>query len=97
MRGNGQDVTARLIQLSALITCDAFFFFEQAMQSVGSLDPSGLRAAVEAVGSSYASPLTRHTTYSPTQHDGAAAYRELRFDDGCSCFAYTSDYRPLAE
>jgi hypothetical protein len=46
--------------------------------------------AVNGMGSSYAAAGAMQTQISSQQHDGAAAYRGLAFQDACTCFRYVT-------
>jgi len=54
-----------------------------------SLSGPALVQALSSVASSFLSPATFGTTLSGTQHDGVDAVRGVRFDSGCSCWAYS--------
>jgi hypothetical protein len=95
MRSKGQDTSDRLTQLAALITCDAFFFFEQTLRRTPEISLTGFRQSVERMRSGYASPLTFGTFFDAAHRDGARFYRQLRFDDACGCFKYTSGNKPM--
>jgi hypothetical protein len=73
------------------IFCDSIFFLKQALDRATALTPDGLRASVESLGTSYDSPYTFSTRFGPGRHDGAAAMRVSRYDEGCSCFVYADD------
>ena len=47
-------------------------------------------AAAESLGTTYRSPYSFGERIGPGQHDGAALFRELKYDDSCSCITYTS-------
>lgn len=85
----------RLAAATALYLCDQLFFLRDAMRGQREVTPAALLQGVAGLGSSYRSPLTFSTAFSAVRHDGADAYRLLRFRSQCSCFAYVSSSRPF--
>jgi ABC-type branched-subunit amino acid transport system substrate-binding protein len=68
--------------------CDTVMFLRAALSRVRTFTAGGLRAAVDALGEEYRSPFSLSTRLGPGRHDGAEATRLLRYDAGCTCFAY---------
>lgn len=85
----------RLGAAAALYLCDQLFFLSEALRGQRVATPAGLLNGVAALGTSYQSPLTFSTAFSASRHDGADAYRLLRYRNGCSCFEYVSSTRPF--
>ena len=51
--------------------CDGLFFLKAALDHAAQFTPAGLRAAVEAMGTTYNSPWTFATRFGPGRYDGA--------------------------
>jgi hypothetical protein len=83
----GQDQTRNIAGLA----CEYAYFAEAVVKRApnGTTLPSMI-AAAESLGTSYRSPMSFGNRFSPRQHDGAALFRALRWDESCSCNAYTS-------
>ena len=77
--------------------CDTLLFLRTVLDRATDLTTEGMRAAVEQLGGSYASPVTFATAFGPGRYDGAARYRVLFFDTGCSCFKFTGSQRPVPD
>jgi len=56
---------------------------------------SVLEAGFDAIGTSIAPASTFGIRWAPGHHDGANGYRNLVFEDDCSCFTYTGPTRSL--
>lgn len=69
--------------------CDELFLLKRTLDKATALTPKGLRAQVEALGTSYNSVLTFGTKFGPGRHDGAAAYRPFAYQMDCKCFVYS--------
>ena len=80
---------------TAMYLCDQLFFLRTVMAGKAEATPAALLSGVAAVGTTYRSPLTFSTSFSATRHDGADAYRLLRYKTDCRCFAYVSPSRPF--
>lgn len=80
---------------SAMYLCDQLFFLAKVLEKQSEATPAALLTGVAALGSSYQSPLTFSTAFSASRHDGADAYRLLRYKADCRCFAYVSPSRPF--
>jgi len=74
--------------------CDGLFFLEAALNKTPLFDVAGLRKAVEALGTSYASPWTISTRFGAGRHDGAATYQMMIYKSDCNCFVYEGAKRP---
>ena len=80
---------------TAMYLCDQLFFLRTVMVGKNEATPAALLSGVAALGTTYQSPLTFSTSFSATRHDGAEAYRLLRYKTDCRCFAYVSPSRPF--
>lgn len=70
--------------------CDGLFFLKFLLDNGAEPTTAGLRAAVDALGTSYPSAWAFATSFGPGRHDGVAAGRTLTYDlDGCQCFVYS--------
>lgn len=86
---------ARLASAAAMYLCDQLFFLSAALQGQSEATPTALLSGVAALGKTYRSPLTFSTAFTGVRHDGADAYRLLRYRNDCGCFAYVSSSRPF--
>ena len=91
MRKEGLAVGQSQTQTLAASACNFVWFAEAAIQraTAGTTLPYMI-AAAESLGTGFRSPVTYGTRLGPDQHDGARLFRELRFDESCSCITYTS-------
>lgn len=71
----------------AIDVCDTLMLLRQVIPRYGTT-PAGIRAGLESLGTSRNVAVNLSTRLDATRHDGAAGYRLLRFEDGCSCFQY---------
>ena len=85
----------RLGSGTAMYLCDQLFFLTAVLRGQGEATPAALLNGVAALGRTFQSPLTFSTAFSATRHDGADAYRLLRYRGDCRCFAYVSPSRPF--
>lgn len=69
--------------------CDGFSFLRAAVTASGSL--TRLTPGLESLGSHVGAAMTWQTRLGPGQHASAGALRDVGYDNGCSCFRYTSD------
>jgi hypothetical protein len=82
-------------QFAAYSICSNLLMLARVLSGRTDHSPAGLRAGIEALGSSPVSALNLRTGLSPRRHDGASAYRHLRFEDGCRCFRYEGPLHAL--
>jgi len=76
--------------------CDDWMLLRDAFNAGASPDEVGIRRAVESLGSAMGPAATFRTTLAASRtHDGASSYRLIAFEDGCSCYKYTSGLRPM--
>jgi hypothetical protein len=95
MRKHGLKVGDEQTQLLAIGACDIAWFAEAVLKRTQGAGLPDMIAAAESLGTSYASPYVYGTRLGPGQHDGAALFRNSRFDEACSCMRYTSKpYEP---
>lgn len=91
MRARGLPVGGSQTRGNALEACGFAWFAEAVLDRAtsGTTLPLMIKAA-ESLGTSYRSPSSYGNRIGAGQHDGAALFRELRFDTTCSCVRYTS-------
>ncbi len=91
MKKKGLPVTDDQTRNIAGLACEYAYFAEAVLgrATKGTTLPS-LIAAAESLGASYRSPMSFGNRFGPGQHDGAALFRALRWDEGCQCNVYTS-------
>ena len=92
----GVDATKdRFREHSALGICGDLLFLKAALDRAPEVSTRGLQAAVDGLGSAFASPLSFATRLGARRHDGAAAMRPFAYDSGCGCTRYTGPPRPV--
>jgi ABC-type branched-subunit amino acid transport system substrate-binding protein len=74
----------------AQITCETIWLVEEAAARSAGLDGEQLRVGIEALGNSFVPASTFASRLGPGRHDGAGGLRYFAFDEGCSCFRYTT-------
>ena len=89
-RRTGQTYTSTNAASIALIDCDSFFLFAEAMAKAPSLSPAGLVSGMEALGGSYTSALLPASYLSAQQHDNGVRAFDLNWVASCNCVRYTS-------
>jgi hypothetical protein len=89
-RRTGQTYTSTNAATIALADCDGMFLFTQAMRHTTALTPAGLIGALDAIGSSFVSPLVPKAFVSPRQHDTAIRAWDLNWVQSCTCVRYSS-------
>jgi Periplasmic binding protein len=97
MRRNGVDMSSIDAYAAAIGACEDIWFLQAVAAKLGEapLTADNFMAAVNALGSSFASDSAYGVHFSATQHDGLAEVRDMRFDSSCNCFKYTSDPYPI--
>lgn len=75
--------------------CDGLFFLKDSLDRTPLFDAPGLKRAAYALGSWTRTPWSFGSKIGPNRHDGATAYRLMRFAADCSCFRYTGSNRPV--
>ena len=78
---------------AAIEACEEMWFLLAVVAKLGTapLTVDNFMAGVNALGGSYGPVSAYGTHFSPTQHDGISAARNVEFVDSCTCFRYTSD------
>jgi hypothetical protein len=84
----------RFAENDAIDICDSLFFLTTTLNHATQLTASGFRAAVDHLGTTYASPMTFSTQFSAGRYDGVSAVRPEAFDDACGCWKYTGPAEP---
>jgi hypothetical protein len=76
--------------------CDDWMFLRDVFVAGAAPTEAGIRQAAESLGESFRPAATFHSALGAGRtHDGASAYRLIAFQQGCSCYSYTSPVRPL--
>lgn len=97
MADAGQATTDRLTLTVQLINCDLFFMLADSLTRAGEISPTALQQGAASLGTSFLSAFTFAEHFGPGRYDGAAAARDLGYDDGCACFRYRDAVnRPFA-
>jgi substrate-binding family protein len=84
----GISTSDRLTFTTQLIVCDLFYFLEAALKRAGAATPAALQQGAAALGDTFPPAFTFVERYGPNRYDGAAAVRDVRFDEGCGCFVF---------
>jgi len=63
---------------------------QAALNKAPRVSAAGFRAAVDALGTSFALLDTPATRFGPNRFTGPDAVRAMTFDRGCTCYKYTS-------
>ena len=96
LRSSGQDTSVRATALLGLWGCDNLFFLQDALRRAPDVSIVGLRAGAEAL-TRYEAASTFRSGFSPARlHDGASAYRLLKYAFDCRCYQYASPLRPAS-
>ena len=93
MRDAGVPLDNAQREADARMACEQFWFFQLLESILGEapVTPDNIMVAVNRVGSGFSSPSAYAVHFSPTQHDGIAAARNMKFDDSCTCYKWVSD------
>ena len=71
--------------------CESTMLLKKVADQLGSnLSVAAWSATAERLGTSFQAAQTFSTSYGPSKHTGAAVYREITYDPGCTCMKYTS-------
>lgn len=95
MHDAGVETPDRFAANQAANICDALLFLDVALERAPSLTLEGLRVAADELGGAFAAASTWNTGLGPGRWDGISTVRHLAFDEGCECFRYVSDPRPI--
>jgi hypothetical protein len=90
MKKRGLPVGDDATRAVALNACEPIWFLEAVLKRTQGTTLPYMIAAVESLATSYRSPGSYGNRLSHTQHDGAALFRNSRFDDACACMKYLS-------
>jgi ABC-type branched-subunit amino acid transport system substrate-binding protein len=82
-------------EINAMGICDDVHLLKVGLERAHALTASGLRAAVEGLGKSFHAATVLGSRYAPGRRYGAALVRDIRFDDGCTCFRYDGPARAI--
>ena len=74
------------------LTCDNLYFLKAAYDAAGDVGSGALERGARRLGTGLASAFT-FAIDTTTRNDGAAAYRDLSYDDGCACLTYGEERR----
>ena len=93
MREAGVPLDNAQREADARMACEQFWFMQLLESILGEapLTPDNIIVAVNKVGWRFSSPSAYAVHFSPTQHDGIAAARNMKFDDSCTCYQWVSD------
>ncbi len=84
------------------IFCDSFLFLQMILSTTNNITPEGMGEAAAKVGTSYESPYTWTTRFSPGRTDGASSVRIAKYTPNCvtvegeprGCFTFSGGDRP---
>lgn len=88
----GEDMGSAATRFSALGTCDGALLLGAAWTDP-TLNPASFLPGLRALGARYSTVLTFASDFS-RRNDGASRYRDLAFNPGCDCFAYSGSLQP---
>jgi hypothetical protein len=88
MADAGLATTDRLTLTVQLINCDLFAMLADALTRAGAITPAALQQGAASLGTSFLSAFTFEERFGAGRYDGAAAARDLAYDDPCACFRY---------
>jgi substrate-binding family protein len=71
------------------VKCDSYFFLKRVLDRAPALNVRGVRAAVEAIGTSYEAVTVLAARFGPGRYDGPSRWRDLTYQASCSCFVYS--------
>lgn len=90
---SGQASSSATVQLFEAQICDVLFFAAAALRTQASISPANMAAGEKAMGT-FRSAVTFQVAFPGGRPDGAAVYRDLRYQSSCSCFLYSSANQP---
>jgi hypothetical protein len=88
LKDRGQDMSSQTGRLGALPVCDATWLLADSLRS-GDVTLAGFRKGVTALGTTFLSATVFGTDFTRS-NAGVSKYRELRYQNNCSCYKYTS-------
>lgn len=73
-----------------LSVCESMLLLRAGATNIeGKMTGKAWSSAAKSLGTSYDSATSFDTTFGPSRHDGASAYRPLAYFGDCDCFRYT--------
>jgi hypothetical protein len=75
--------------------CDSFFLFKAALEGATDLTQTGLRSAIDRLGSRFTSTQTWTTRLASGRYGAPSAIKAANWDGGCECFRYAGSARPI--
>jgi hypothetical protein len=94
MKNGGREFADQNAKFVAFNYCDVARYLQDAAAAApGALTIDTLIRGGESLRN-FSAGNTFATSFGPDKHDGAAAYRDTRFFDDCTCFKYTSGPKP---
>ncbi|MCW2545073.1 MAG: hypothetical protein JWM40_2625 [Frankiales bacterium] len=88
--------TTSLNRAAMAMICDSVTLVRDALAGVAVPTQAAFARVVGGFGTQLPVASTFLSRFSPTQHDGVGAYRDLGYSAGCSCFVYSGALRPLS-
>jgi hypothetical protein len=90
MTAAGLSVTNRNDLENMYSVCDALYSFRAALVAGRAPTVPGLRAGIEALGTTFPTALSFSARLGPNRHYGIDTVRDMAWDAGCTCLKYTS-------
>ena len=91
MKDAGQQQSGANAQAIQFAICDNVFFMKEVFDPIkGPLNQQTALAAINAVGTRHVSLMTFGVDFTPDKHDAAYLVRNMAYQDGCTCYRYTS-------
>jgi ABC-type branched-subunit amino acid transport system substrate-binding protein len=75
--------------------CDSYLFFKAALDGTRDLTQTGLRAAIDKLGSRFTSTQTPATRFTRGRYGGPTWIRAASWNADCECFRYTGTARTI--
>jgi hypothetical protein len=94
MRAAGQTFSDANSEAVALGYCDKLTFLQAAVKLAGALTSGAYLSAIDRLGS-FTTARGLGSTFGPGRHDGGNAFRDMLFDTGCGCVAYSGPTRTV--
>jgi hypothetical protein len=91
MRREGVEMDNINKQGYARFACEQLWFFRDAVAKMPGnvLNADNLIAGADSLGGNVRTTNAYQVNIAPTQHDGVAAARNMKFSEGCSCYQWT--------
>ncbi len=94
MRDAGEQSASATTQAFQAALCNVLMFLKASADTYG-VSPDLLNL-VRSRGLTFPPADAFAVRMAPGRADGVAAYRDLRFDDGCNCFQYVGGNQPTS-